>query len=53
MDVADDVSGSIGLGKYDMVVRHGIPVNFTSIDNPKEIPDYIAKKNFGISRERL
>lgn len=53
MDVADDVSGSIGLGKYDMVVRHGNPVNFTSIDNPKEIPDYIAKKNFGISRERL
>ena len=44
MNVADDVSSSIGLGKSDMVVRHGSPVNFTSIDNSQEIPDYIAKK---------
>lgn len=44
MNVADDVSSSIGLGRSDLVVRHGNPISFTSIDNPQEIPDLIAKR---------
>lgn len=44
MSVADDVSSSIGLGKSDLVVRHGEPVSITGVDDAKTIPDVIAQK---------
>lgn len=44
MNAADDVSSSIGLGRSDLVVRHGNPISFTPTDNPQEIPDLIAKR---------
>lgn len=43
MDVADDVAESIGLGRSDLVVRHGDKVQFTGADE-KTIPEYIARK---------
>lgn len=43
MDVADDVAESIGLGRSDLVVRHGDMVRFTGT-NEKKIPEYIAQK---------
>lgn len=44
MDVADDVAESIGLGRSDLVVRHGNDVKMTGLDQNKDIPWYIAKK---------
>ena len=44
MDVADDVSESIGLGRSDLVVRHGEEVKITELEHDKSIPEYIAKK---------
>lgn len=43
MDVADNVAESIGLGRSDLVVRHGEKVQFTDADK-KIIPKYIAQK---------
>ena len=44
MDVADDVAESIGLGRSDLVVRHGDDVSMTELEQEKNIPEYIAKK---------
>ena len=44
MTVADEVSDSIGLGKSDITVRHGNPIEFSKIDNVTDIPEYIIKK---------
>lgn len=44
MDVADDVAESIGLGRSDLVVRHGEEVNVSRIEEEKDIPKYIAQK---------
>lgn len=44
MNVADDVAESIGLGRSDLVVRHGEEVNVSEIEEEKDIPEYIAKK---------
>lgn len=44
MEVADNVSDSIGLGKSDLVVRHGNPVEITSIDEKGDMPQYIFDK---------
>lgn len=44
MDVADNVSSSIGLGRSDLVVRHGNPISFTSTEDSKDIPDLIAQR---------
>lgn len=44
MNVADDVAESIGLGRSDLVVRHGEDVLVSGIDEEKNIPEYIAKK---------
>lgn len=44
MNVADDVAESIGLGRSDLVVRHGEEVNILEIEEEKNIPEVIAKK---------
>lgn len=44
MQVADNVSDSIGLGKSDLVVRHGNPVEITSINESMDMPIHILKK---------
>ena len=44
MEVADDVAESIGLGRSDLVVRHGDKVKLTELEDDKNIPEYIAKK---------
>ena len=44
MDVADDVVESIGLGRSELVVRHGQDVKITQIDCEYDIPNYIADK---------
>lgn len=44
MSVADEVSSSIGLGRSDLVVRHGEPVNIIETENNQNIPDLIAQK---------
>ena len=44
MDVADDVAESIGLGRSDLVVRHGDEVKLTEIEHDKNIPEYISEK---------
>lgn len=44
MSVADEVSSSIGLGKSDLVVRHGDPVNIIGTESNQDIPDIIAQK---------
>lgn len=44
MNVADDVAESIGLGRSDLVVRHGDEVNVSFMEEEKNIPEYIAKK---------
>jgi len=44
MEVADEVSSSIGLGKSDLVVRHGNDVTFTKLDSYDNIPEYIGDK---------
>ena len=44
MNVADDVSDSIGLGRSNLVVRNGNPVSFTQFENQEQIPDYIVSK---------
>lgn len=44
MDVADDVAESIGLGRSNLVVRHGDEVKLTEVEHDKNIPEYIAKK---------
>lgn len=44
MNVADDVAESIGLGRSDLVVRHGKDVLVSEIEKEKNIPEYIAKK---------
>lgn len=44
MNVADDISESIGLGRSDLVVRHGTPVTFTQCESDDAITIYIAEK---------
>ena len=44
MSVADDVAESIGLGRSELVVRHGEDVKFTDIDSIDDIPLYVAQK---------
>ena len=44
MDVADEVAESIGLGRSDLVVRHGSPVKMVGVDNKEDIPRYILEK---------
>ena len=44
MNVADDVAESIGLGRSDLVVRHGDEVNVSFMEEERNIPGYIAKK---------
>lgn len=44
MKVADDIAESIGLGRSDLVVRHGEEVKFTEMKEEKNIPEFIAKK---------
>lgn len=44
MNVADDVAESIGLGRSDLVVRHGEEVNISETEEEKNIPEFIAKK---------
>ncbi len=44
MNVADDVAESIGLGRSDLVVRHGTPVTVSELDNRDSIPNYIKNK---------
>jgi len=44
MNVADDVAESIGLGRSDLVIRHGEEVNVSEISEEKNIPEFIAKK---------
>lgn len=44
MNVADDVAESIGLGRSDLVVRHGEDVHVSEMEEDKNIPEFIAKK---------
>lgn len=44
MQVADNISSSIGLGESDLVVRHGNPVEITSINEMINMPLYILEK---------
>ena len=44
MSVADDIAESIGLGRSELVVRHGEPVKFTEMDSMDDIPLYVAQK---------
>lgn len=44
MQVADNVSNSIGLGKSELVVRHGKPVQISSINEPTEMSNHILGK---------
>ena len=44
MDVADDVSDSLGLSKSEMVIRHGDVVEFQQANDKFDIPDIIIKK---------
>lgn len=44
MEAADYISDSIGLGKSDLVVRHGNPVELSRIDSNINIPEYILNK---------
>ena len=44
MNVADDVAESIGLGRSDLVVRHGEEVNVSLMEEERNIPEFIAKK---------
>ena len=44
MNVADYVSESIGLGKSDLILRHGNPVELDEITEKKDIPNYIVNK---------
>lgn len=44
MNVADDVAESIGLGRSDLVVRHGEEVNVSEVEEEENIPKFIAKK---------
>lgn len=44
MNVADDIAESIGLGRSDLVIRHGEDVTISEVDTDNEIPQYIANK---------
>lgn len=44
MDAADDVADSIGLGKSDLVVRHGKDIDISFVEEEKNIIDHIANK---------
>lgn len=44
MDAADDVADSIGLGKSDLVVRHGKDIDISFVEEEKDIIDHIANK---------
>lgn len=44
MDVADDIASSIGLSKSDLVVRHGSPVSYSSVEDSKDLPNLIMQK---------
>lgn len=44
MAVADDVAESIGLGRSDLVVRHGNEVNLTKLDQTVDVAMYIVNK---------
>lgn len=44
MSVADDVAESIGLGRSDLVIRHGDVVELTKVEKENNIPDYVAQK---------
>ena len=43
-DAVDDVAESIGLGRSDLVVRHGEEVLVSEIEEEKNIPEYIGKR---------
>lgn len=43
MKVADEVADSIGLGRSDLVVRNGNPVEFINLES-NQVPDYIISK---------
>lgn len=44
MNVADDVAESIGLGRSELVVRHGDEVELDSMEKSKNIPEHIVEK---------
>ena len=44
MNVADAISGSINLGKSDLVVRQGLPVSFDEAPTSNELVEQIAHK---------
>ena len=44
MSVADDIAESIGLGRSDLVIRHGEDVNISFVDSDYDVPKYIAEK---------
>ena len=44
MNLADAVSSSIGLGRSDLVIRHGNPISFISTEDAKYIPDLIIQR---------
>lgn len=44
MSVADDVAEKLGLGRSELVVRHGDEVLITKSENENDIPKHIASK---------
>lgn len=44
MNVADDIAESIGLGRSDLVIRHGENVVISEVEYDYKIPEYIAHK---------
>lgn len=44
MSVADEVADLMGLGKSELVVRHGELARLTSVGNEKDIPNYISQR---------
>lgn len=44
MSVADEISTSIGLGKSEITIRHGKPIEFTPIDKQTNIYYHIIQK---------
>ena len=44
MNVADDIAESIGLGRSDLVIRHGEDVTISEVESDYRVPEYIANK---------
>lgn len=44
MSVADDIAEYIGLGRSDLVIRHGENVNISFVDSDYDVPKYIVEK---------